>query len=70
MRSPQVLASFARNYRTGEVIPADLVARMNRAAAFGRATYVTQQIMYAAISYDMYKSEPAGIGPRRSDPKR
>jgi Zn-dependent oligopeptidase len=43
IRSPQVLASFARHYKTGEPIPADLVARMNRAAAFGRAGDVALQ---------------------------
>jgi thimet oligopeptidase len=64
MHSPQVLATFARNYKTGEPIPADLVARMNRASAFGRANYVTQQIAYAAISYDMYKSNPEDVDPR------
>ena len=37
IRSPQVLASFAHHYKTGEPIPTELVARMNRAAAFGRA---------------------------------
>lgn len=37
MRSPQVLASFAKNYKTGEPIPSELAARMNRASAFGRA---------------------------------
>ena len=31
IRSPQVLAKFARHYKTGEPIPAELVARMNRA---------------------------------------
>ena len=43
MRSPQVLANFAKHYKTGEPIPADLVARMNRAAAFGSATTVSLQ---------------------------
>lgn len=61
MRSPQVLATFARNYKTGEPIPADLVARMNRAAAFGRATWVTRQNGYTAISYDIYKGKPQDI---------
>jgi thimet oligopeptidase len=64
MHSPQVLATFARNYKTGEPIPAELVARMNRASAFGRANYVTQQIAYAAISHDMYKSNPEDVDPR------
>ena len=38
MRSPQVLAKFARHYQTGEAIPPEQVARMNRASAFGRGT--------------------------------
>lgn len=63
MHSPQVLAKFAKNYKTGEPIPADLVAKMNRALAFGRAGYVTQQIAFAAISYDIYKGNPEDIDP-------
>jgi len=61
MHSPQVLASFARHYKTGEPIPAELVERMNRASAFGRGTWVTQQNEYTAISYDLYKSKPEDV---------
>ena len=61
MHSPQVLASFAKNYKTGEPIPAELVARMNRASAFGRGTWVSQQDSYTAISYDIYKTKPENI---------
>ncbi len=61
MRSPQVLASFAHHYKTGEPIPADLVARMNRAAAFGRGTFVVRQNSYSAISYDLYKTKPQEV---------
>jgi thimet oligopeptidase len=63
IRSPQVLASFARHYKTGETIPADLVARMNRASAFGRAGWVGQQLAYTAISYDLYKGKPQDADP-------
>lgn len=63
MHSPQVLATFARNYKTGEPIPAELVNRMNRAAAFGRAGAGEQQVAYSAISYDMYKDKPADVDP-------
>jgi thimet oligopeptidase len=58
MRSPQVLATFAKHYKTGEPIPADLVERMNRAAAFGRAGSVSTQNAYSAMSYDYYKGDP------------
>ncbi len=61
MRSPQVLASFALHYKTGEPIPADLVATMNRASAFGRATWVARQNTYTAISYDIYKTKPQDV---------
>ena len=63
MRSPQVLASFAKNYKTGEAIPSELVARMNRASAFGRAGGIATQNAYSAISYDMYKQEPSKVDP-------
>jgi thimet oligopeptidase len=59
--SPQVLAKFARHYKTGEPIPADLVARMNRASAFGRGNWVTRQLSFTAISYDIYKDKPENV---------
>lgn len=61
IRSPQVLASFAHHYKTGEPIPADLVARMNRASAFGRANSTAAQISYTAISYDIYRTKPQDV---------
>jgi|SRR5579871_1138244 len=61
IRSPQVLAKFARHYKTGEPIPADLVERMNRASAFGRANWVMRQNEYTAISYDVYKVKPEDV---------
>ena len=63
MRSPQVLASFARNYKTDEPIPAELVDRMNRASAFGRGTWAVTQNEYTAVSYDLYKSNPQTTDP-------
>ena len=61
IRSPQVLAKFARNYKTGEPIPAELVARMNRASAFGRGGWVARQNSFSAISYDIYKTKPSDV---------
>ena len=59
--SPQVLAKFARHYKTGEPIPAELVARMNRASAFGRGGWVERQNSFSAISYDIYKTKPENV---------
>jgi thimet oligopeptidase len=63
IRSPQMLSSFAKHYKTGETIPAELVAKMNRANAFGRASMVSTQDAYTAISYDLYKGEPKDADP-------
>lgn len=59
--SPQVLAKFAKHYKTGEPIPAELVDRMNRASAFGRGGWVGRQNSYSAISYDIYKTKPENV---------
>jgi thimet oligopeptidase len=61
MHSPTLLASFAHHYQTGEPIPAELVARMNRASAFGRAYFVARQNALTAISYDIYRSPPQSV---------
>jgi thimet oligopeptidase len=61
IRSPAVLATFARHYKTGEPIPAELVARMNRASAFRRAGSVATQNAFSALSYDIYKTKPEDV---------
>jgi thimet oligopeptidase len=61
IRSPQVLAKFARHYKTGEPIPAELVARMNRASAFGRGVWADRQNALTALSYDVYKTKPDSV---------
>jgi thimet oligopeptidase len=61
IRSPQVLAKFAHHYKTGEPIPAELVARMNRASAFGRGSWADRQNSLTAISYDIYKTNPESV---------
>jgi len=63
MHSPQVLATFAKHYQTGKPIPGELVKRMNRAEAFGRANSAQLQVMFSAVSYSMYKSDPDSTDP-------
>jgi thimet oligopeptidase len=61
IRSPQVLAKFARHYKTGEPVPAELVARMNRASAFGRGAWACRQNALTAVSYNIYKTKPEDV---------
>jgi thimet oligopeptidase len=63
MHSPQVLATFARHYRTGEPVPSAMVARMNSASAYGRAIWTGSQNAYTAISYNVYNGNPNAIDP-------
>ncbi|MFZ8756059.1 M3 family metallopeptidase [Microbacterium sp. HMH0099] len=55
-----VLASFAVN-AAGEPIPADLVARMRTADAFGRALEVRRQLGHATTSYHLHVDRPEDI---------
>jgi thimet oligopeptidase len=59
--NPGVLATFARNYQTGEPIPAELVQKMRRADAFGRALGIATQAYYSAVSLDLYDRPPAEV---------
>jgi len=61
VRSPEVLATFAKDPKSGEVIPADLVKRMNRANGFGRGLAVRRQMVYAGTSLACYDKDPAGV---------
>jgi thimet oligopeptidase len=60
-RSRSVLAPFARHYQTGAVIPADLMARMNAAGAFGRAGWVQRQLFYASYALALHDRAPAQV---------
>jgi thimet oligopeptidase len=62
-RDPSLLASFAHHYETGEPIPAELVQRMNRAGAFGRADWVRTQLFYTTYSLETHALDPATLDP-------
>lgn len=61
VRSPQVLAMFAKHYQTGEAIPATLVQQMNRANAFAKALDVRRQMVYAGTSLACYDRDPSTL---------
>jgi len=56
----RTLAAFALN-DDGEPIPADLVERMKRGDAFGRALGVRRQLGYANVSYHLHVDRPADL---------
>ncbi|MFN4185717.1 MAG: M3 family metallopeptidase [Hyphomonas sp.] len=58
---PQVLAMYARHYETGEVIPQQLVDRMNRASTFNQGFKTTEFIAASLIDlhWHMLSSEEA-----------
>ncbi len=53
-----ILRTFAVD-AAGNPIPADLVARMRRAADFGRGIWARRQMFYAAVSYRLHLETPA-----------
>jgi thimet oligopeptidase len=55
-----VLATFAVN-EAGTPIPADLVARMRTADAFGRALEVRRQLGHATVSYRLHVERPGDL---------
>jgi thimet oligopeptidase len=54
----ETLQVFARHHETGEPIPADLVARLKRAADFGTGLETAHQLFLAAVSLDYYTQDP------------
>ena len=59
--SASVLQAFAKDYKTGEVLPAATIGRMNRADAYGRADWVQRQLMLSTYSLQIHQMAPAAI---------
>jgi thimet oligopeptidase len=57
-RSYEVLAPFAKDYKTGATIPESVVSKMNAAGAYGRGNWVQGQLFYSAYSLQLH-NEPA-----------
>ena len=62
---PEALAGLSRHVRTGEAIPADLVARMRAADEYGKGLWIRQQMFYAALSLELHRRDPAGLDATR-----
>ncbi len=61
VRRPEGLQRFARHHKTGEPIPKELIARMERAQAVGRGLWVLRQDYFAALSLAYYSRDPSGL---------
>jgi Zn-dependent oligopeptidase len=57
-RDVRVLQSFARHWKTGEPIPAALVDRMRAAQEYGKGVNTRIQMLYAALSLELFGGAP------------
>ena len=57
----EILASFAKNYKTGQTIPRGLVDRMNAASAYGRGSSIQRQLLYSTYSLQLHDRPPAQV---------
>ena len=56
-----VLASFAKNYQTGETITAGIVNRMNAADAFGRGMWMQRLLFWSTYSLQLHDRPPSQV---------
>ena len=56
--SREVLDLFARHHKTGEKIPDDLFAAMQKARSFGRALATQRQLFLATLDLEYHSREP------------
>lgn len=57
----KVLSRFAKHYKTDDVIPEDLVTKMNAANNFGVGLQTRHQMFYASISLNYYNRNPENL---------
>lgn len=60
-RDKTIISSFAKDYKTGATIPADLFERMNAADAYGRGRWVQRQLLYANYALQLHDRPPAEV---------
>ncbi len=60
-RDKTIVDGFAKNYKTGEVLPDDLFAKMLRADAFGRGIGYERQISLANYSLELHDRAPEKV---------
>jgi thimet oligopeptidase len=56
-----ILQSFGKHYQTGEVLPASLIAKMNAAGAYGRASDLQWFLQFSTYALQLHDRSPEGI---------
>jgi thimet oligopeptidase len=56
-----ILQSFGKDYKTGETIPASLIAKMNAASAYGRGHWLQSQLLFSSYSLQVHNRAPADV---------
>ncbi len=60
---PEVLKSFAKHYKTGEIIPDELIEKMDKASKFNQGFVTTEYMAAAILDMDWHSiTEPITIG--------
>lgn len=57
----ETLQTFARHYKTGAALPAELLQRAKAADEYGKGLWVRQQMFYAATSLEFHARNPRGL---------
>jgi thimet oligopeptidase len=63
VRDAPTLATFAVHHKTGQALPAEMVAKLRAAEEFGKGLFVRQQMFYATLSLELYRRDPDGLDP-------
>ena len=58
---PAILQSFGKHYQIGETLPTSLIAKMNDASAYGRATDLQWFLQFSTYGLQLHDRAPAGI---------
>jgi thimet oligopeptidase len=60
-RDQAIISSFAKDYKTGETIPVNLVDRMKAAGAYGRGRWMQGQLFASTYSLELHNRPPAEV---------
>jgi thimet oligopeptidase len=56
-----ILQSFGKHYQTGETLPASLIAKMNAASAYGRASSLQWFLQFSTYALELHNRPPQSI---------